>query len=113
MTIRFVCCTDDKKKYYKIKEKIFHTQSTIMREKVRELKDEFFAEFDLLAALSTCPGGDLSVPLWGPDARDPIDVCRPLGIEVFKPSQDLLKGWSEPIRAEYAGQHGLKAEKWS
>jgi uncharacterized protein YcgI (DUF1989 family) len=74
---------------------------------------EFFAEFDLLAALSTCPGGDLSVPMWGPDARDPIDVCRPLGIEVFKPSQDLLKGWSEPIRAEYAGQHGLKAEKWS
>jgi uncharacterized protein len=74
---------------------------------------EFFAEFDLLAALSTCPGGDLSVPLWGPDARDPIDVCRPLGIEVFKPSQDLLKGWSEPIRAKYEGQHGLKAEKWS
>ncbi|WP_369822053.1 urea carboxylase-associated family protein [Saccharomonospora sp. CUA-673] len=27
---------------------------------------EFFAELDLLCALSTCPGGDLSVPLWGP-----------------------------------------------
>ena len=44
---------------------------------------EFFAEIDLLCALSTCPGGDLSVPLWGPDARDPIDVCRPLGVEVY------------------------------
>ena len=30
---------------------------------------EFFAEMDLLCALSTCPGGDLSVPMWGPEAR--------------------------------------------
>ena len=44
---------------------------------------EFFAEIDLLCALSTCPGGDLSVPLWGPDARDPLEVCRPLGVEVY------------------------------
>src|SRR3954453_1568637 len=43
---------------------------------------EFFAEIDLLCAISTCPGGDLSVPLWGPDAGDPLSVCRPLGIEV-------------------------------
>lgn len=73
---------------------------------------EFFAEIDILAALSTCPGGDLSVPLWGPDARDPIDVCRPLGIEVWKPSPQLLDGWTSPKRAEYAGQHGLKAQPW-
>ena len=26
---------------------------------------EFLAEIDLLCAISTCPGGDLSVPLWG------------------------------------------------
>lgn len=45
---------------------------------------EFFAELDLLCALSTCPGGDLSVPLWRPDARDPIDVCRPLAVEVYR-----------------------------
>jgi len=49
MIIRFVCTTDDKQKYYKIKERIFQTQSTIMREKVRELKDEFFAEFEIMA----------------------------------------------------------------
>lgn len=73
---------------------------------------EFFAEIDILAALSTCPGGDLSVPLWGPDARDPIDVCRPLGIEVWKPAPALLEGWSSPQRAQYAGQHGLHAEPW-
>lgn len=73
---------------------------------------EFFAEIDLLAALSTCPGGDLSVPLWGPDAQDPLSVCRPLGIEVYKPSADLLKGWSQPERAKYAGNHGLNYPQW-
>ncbi len=73
---------------------------------------EFFAEIDLLAALSTCPGGDLSVPLWGPDARDPLDVCRPLGIEVYKPSEALLEGWKQPTRAAYAGNHGLVFPQW-
>lgn len=73
---------------------------------------EFFAEIDLLAALSTCPGGDLSVPLWGPDAQDPLSVCRPLGIEVYKPSSELLEGWSEPTRAAYAGNHGMKFPQW-
>ena len=57
---------------------------------------EFFAEIDLLCALSTCPGGDLSVPLWGPDARDPIDVCRPLGVEVYALDPILLDGWKSP-----------------
>ncbi|MBR8743230.1 DUF1989 domain-containing protein [Nocardiopsis sp. MG754419] len=69
---------------------------------------EFFAEQDLLCALSTCPGGDLSVPLWGPDARDPIDVCRPLAVEVYRPADALLRGWSPPATAAYAGLHGLR-----
>lgn len=68
---------------------------------------EFFAEQDLLCALSACPGGDLSVPLWGPDARDPIDVCRPLGVEVHRPSPALTQGWSVPPTAAYQGRHGL------
>lgn len=49
MTIRFVCTTDDKQNYHKIKAKIFHTQATIMRERVRELKDEYFAEFEIMS----------------------------------------------------------------
>lgn len=69
---------------------------------------EFFAEIDLLCAISTCPGGDLSVPLWGPDARDPIDVCRPLGVEVHRPSATLLEGWRSPETASYAGLHGVE-----
>ena len=69
---------------------------------------EFFAEIDLLCAMSTCPGGDLSVPMWGPDARDPIDVCRPLGVEVYRLEASLLKGWSSPPVAPYKGQHGMQ-----
>lgn len=73
---------------------------------------EFFAEVDLLCALSTCPGGDLSVPLWGPDARDPIDVCHPIGVEVFRPRDGLLDGWREPERAAYRGLHGVRLPQW-
>ncbi|WP_406635183.1 urea carboxylase-associated family protein [Amycolatopsis sp. WGS_07] len=73
---------------------------------------EFFAELDLLCALSTCPGGDLSVPMWGPDARDPLDVCHPIGVEVYQPSHDLLRGWQPPERAAYDTMHGLRAPQW-
>lgn len=74
---------------------------------------ELFAETDLLVALSTCPGGDLSVPLWGPDARDPLDVCRPLGVEVYRVDQDLLNGWSPPERATYHNKHGMRMPAWN
>ncbi|OZM74102.1 hypothetical protein CFN78_07515 [Amycolatopsis antarctica] len=74
---------------------------------------EFFAEVDLLCALSTCPGGDLSVPLWGPDARDPIDVCHPIGVEVYRPEPGALAGWTPPGRAAYGGMHGLRAAEGS
>jgi uncharacterized protein YcgI (DUF1989 family) len=69
---------------------------------------EFFAEIDLLCALSTCPGGDLSVPLWGPEARDPIDVCRPLGVEVWALDPALLDGWKPPESPAYKGAHGMR-----
>lgn len=72
---------------------------------------ELFAEIDLLCALSTCPGGDLSVPLWGPEARDPLEVCRPIGVEVYRLDPDLLAGWSEPKVSDYAGRHGMRLAK--
>lgn len=72
---------------------------------------EFFAEMDLLFALSTCPGGDLSVPMWGPDARDPIDVCRPLGVEVYELAPELLEGWQSPSLPEYRGNHGMRLQQ--
>ncbi|MGP3978264.1 urea carboxylase-associated family protein [Streptomyces sp. 8N114] len=68
---------------------------------------EFFAEQDLLCALSNCPAGDLSVPFWGPDATDPIDVCRPLAVEVYRPPRQVTDGWSPPPCSAYRGLHGL------
>lgn len=73
---------------------------------------ELFAEQDLLMALSTCPGGDLSVPMWGNGAHDPVEVCRPIGIEVYQLDDTLLEGWTPPGLPEYAGAHGLKSPTW-
>ncbi|WP_112469129.1 urea carboxylase-associated family protein [Streptomyces triticisoli] len=73
---------------------------------------EFFAELDLLCALSTCPGGDLSVPMWGPDAHDPVEVCHPIGVEVYKVDPELLAGWSSPKVAEYRNLHGMIRPEW-
>ncbi len=69
---------------------------------------EFFAEIDLLCALSTCPGGDLSLPLWGPDAGDTLAVCRELGVEIHRLDEALLEGWQPPAVAAYRGAHGMR-----
>ena len=45
---------------------------------------EFYAEIDLLCALSACPHGDMSKPIWGEDAVDPLDICRPIGVEIYQ-----------------------------
>ncbi len=74
---------------------------------------EFFAEIDLLCALSACPGGDLSVDLWGPDARDPLEVCRPLGVQVYNIDASLLDGWTPPVSPPYRGAHGIKRPDFS
>jgi uncharacterized protein len=68
---------------------------------------ELFCEIDLLMAASTCPGGDLSVPLWGPEAgKEPI--CHPILVEVFHIEERLLAGWAPPDRAAYSGMHGAR-----
>ena len=48
----------------------------------------------------------LSVPLWGPDAQDPLSVCRPLGIEIHALAAKLLDGWKPPEPPAYKGAHG-------
>lgn len=70
---------------------------------------EFFAEIDLLCALSTCPGGDLSLPLWGEEGVDTLSVCRPLAVEVYDVDPAYLDGWRPPAVSDYAGAHGLHA----
>jgi uncharacterized protein len=69
---------------------------------------EFFAEIDVLAAISVCPHGDLSVQVWGPDAGDPLATCRPLAVEIWQPAPELLEGWRSPSPSDYAGGHGLR-----
>jgi len=71
---------------------------------------EFFAEIDVLCAISVCPHGDLSVPVWGPAAGDPLATCRPLGVEIWEPAPELLAGWVPPRPADYRGGHGLTSK---
>lgn len=71
---------------------------------------EFFAEIDLLCAMSCCPGGDLSIDLWGPEARDPLETCNPLGVEIYEVDHQLLQGWSSPQPAPYKGNHGMRLQ---
>jgi len=69
---------------------------------------EFFAEMELLCALSTCPGGDLSAQIFGPKRGDPLATCRPLAVEVYRPAPELVAGWVPPPPADYRGLHGLR-----
>lgn len=64
---------------------------------------EFFAEIDLLGALSTCPGGDCGSSHSSEDA-----VCYPLRIEILKPTDKALKDWSSPEVSGYSRTHGVK-----
>lgn len=63
---------------------------------------EFFAEIDLIGALSACPGGDC-----GSEHSSDAAQCHPLLIEVFRPDPALLTGWESPARNGYSGTHGL------
>lgn len=63
---------------------------------------EFFAEIDLLAVLSACPGGDCSAQHSSDAAQ-----CHPLDIEVLRPAAGALQGWSSPPPNGYDGSHGL------
>lgn len=62
---------------------------------------EFFAEIDLLGALSACPGGDCSA-----EHSSDTAACHPLLVEVFAPAPDALKGWKRPRVNGYDGSHG-------
>ena len=62
---------------------------------------ELFAEMDLLAGLSACPGGDCGAGHSSDDAQ-----CHPLKVEIFRPRQENLEGWKPPVRNGYAGSHG-------
>jgi uncharacterized protein YcgI (DUF1989 family) len=96
----------------------------------------FFAEQDLLCALSTCPGGDLSAWGWSQaeesksekeegllsgnesnsekemadtPKKDMKSTCRPIRVQVLEiKDKSILNGWKTPEKSGYKGCHGMK-----
>ena len=62
---------------------------------------ELFAEVDLLAVLSACPGGDC-----GSEHTSDRASCHPLLMEVFKPEPGSLGDWQPPAPNAYDRSHG-------
>lgn len=62
---------------------------------------EFFAEIDLLGALSACPGGDCSA-----EHSSNAAACYPLVVEIYQPRSDRLAGWEPPQINGYDRSHG-------
>ncbi len=62
---------------------------------------EFFAEIDLLGALSACPGGNC-----GSSHSDDSTPCYPLLVEIYKPLADTLPDWGGSDKSGYSGSHG-------
>jgi uncharacterized protein YcgI (DUF1989 family) len=62
---------------------------------------EFFAEIDLLGALSACPGGDCSA-----EHSSDTAACYPLLVEVFTPQAGALDTWQSPPVNGYDRSHG-------
>ncbi len=60
---------------------------------------EFFAEIDLLGALSACPGGDCSA-----QHSSDVAACHPLLVQVFAPKAPPI-GWTPPARNGYDRSH--------
>jgi uncharacterized protein YcgI (DUF1989 family) len=62
---------------------------------------EFFAEIDLLGALSACPGGAC-------DSEHSSDTaqCHPLLVELYRPVNDALAVWTSPPPNTYDRSHG-------
>jgi uncharacterized protein YcgI (DUF1989 family) len=63
---------------------------------------EFFAEIDLLGALSTCPGGDCST-----EHSSDAAACYPLKVEIYRTDPKMLAGWVSPKRSAYPRSHGV------
>jgi uncharacterized protein len=63
---------------------------------------EFFAEIDLLGALSACPGGDCRA-----SHSDDTASCYPLKVEIYRPKDGALKEWRSPQPAGYSRNHGI------
>jgi uncharacterized protein YcgI (DUF1989 family) len=61
----------------------------------------FFAEIDLLGALSACPGGDCSS-----EHSSDAAACFPLQVDILQPPPGALAGWAPPPVNGYDRSHG-------
>jgi uncharacterized protein YcgI (DUF1989 family) len=61
----------------------------------------FFAEIDLLGALSACPGGDCST-----EHSSDVATCHPLRVEILESTPRALQGWQPPRPSGYDRSHG-------
>jgi uncharacterized protein YcgI (DUF1989 family) len=62
---------------------------------------DLFAEIDLLAVLSACPGGDC-----GSEHSSDTAACYPLSMQVLTPADGALDGWVPPQVNSYDRTHG-------
>ncbi|AWI84183.1 hypothetical protein CEW88_11115 [Alloyangia pacifica] len=62
----------------------------------------FFAEIELLGALSACPGGDCASEHSSDRAR-----CAPLEVDILRVPEGALEGWQPPARNGYDRSHGM------
>ncbi|MTI42970.1 hypothetical protein JM93_01783 [Roseibium hamelinense] len=62
---------------------------------------ELFAEIDLLAVMSACPGGDC-----GAVHSSDTATCHPMLMEVLKPAEGTLDTWYPPAANGYDRTHG-------
>ena len=62
---------------------------------------EFFAEIDLIGALSACPGGDCSTT-----HSSDVASCHPLLVEIFEAKAGALGSWSPAKLNGYNRSHG-------
>ncbi|MGB1034401.1 MAG: urea carboxylase-associated family protein [Primorskyibacter sp.] len=61
----------------------------------------FFAEIDLLGAISACPGGDCS-----DTHSSDVAQCYPLDVDILTPAPDALADWQPPQPNGYDRSHG-------
>lgn len=62
---------------------------------------DLFAEVDLLAVLSACPGGDC-----GSEHSSDTAACYPLSMQILTPADGALEGWVPPQVNSYDRTHG-------
>jgi len=62
---------------------------------------EFFAETNLVGALSTCPGGDC-----GSSHSDDSTPCYPLQVDIYKSTSDVIADWQPGDINGYSRTHG-------